>query len=209
MSRQLVLLADVVNSRSIDDRERFRDRLRAAFVSVNETESKHLTVPVSTMKGVDEFGCILNHLAPLPDIIVPLLRAAHPHGIRFGVAMGKIDIGMGENSVAAMDGTAFHDASALLEDLRDSGLFVALQTGNQLDTLVGGALNLLAMGEIGVTPRQLEIIQAYETHGTQVGAAESLDIHQQAVSESLKRAQYGQRDAIRTKLRQALEELYD
>lgn len=119
MSDKLVLLADVVQSRRIENRERFSKRLQDTFGEVNAAEQKWLDVPLTTMKGVDEFGCVLTHRAPLPDVIVPLQRAAHPFGIRIGLATGEIDVGHGSETVAKMDGPAFHDASALLEELRE------------------------------------------------------------------------------------------
>ena len=209
MSHNLVLLADVVQSRTIADRERFQRQLKHTFDEVNEAENEWLSVPLTTMKGVDEFGCVLTHRAPLPDIIVPLQRVAHPTGIRFGLAAGSIDVGTGSDTVAEMDGPAFHEASSLLEELRDTGQYVAIETDDPLDDLIAGALDLLAMGELSVTPRQLEIITAYGDHGTQSAAGDELGIHQQAVSESLTRSQYRQRQAVRTQLRETLEELYD
>lgn len=208
-SKQYVVLVDVVGSREVEDREGFEDRLRDALEAVNETEREYLSTPLTRMKGVDEFGCVLDRLSPVPDVVSSILDRIHPTYARFGVARGDIDVGAGRETVAHMDGPAFHRASALLEGLGDGELYVGVDTDTPADGLVASALNLLLMEREDLTERQVEVCLAFERHGTQSAASEALDVPQQSVSETLRRANYARRLEIRRVLRRSLESIYD
>lgn len=204
-----VVLVDLVGSRDIDDRAAFEARLDDALAHVNAAEAAHLATPLTKMKGIDEFGCVLTDMAPLPDLIPALLDRIHPTLARFGVASGGIDVGRDSDTVAEMDGPAFHRASELLDSLERDGLYARVETDTAADGLVSGALNLLVLGREDLTDRQVEMILAYERHGTQTAAGDALGVPQQAVSEALRRANHERRRAIRADLRTALEAVYD
>lgn len=204
-----VVLVDIVDSREIQDRETFESRLEDAFDHVNEAERASISTPLTQMKGVDEFGCVLTRVAPVPDIMSEILNRIHPSYARFAIASGGIDIGAERETVARMDGPAFHRASALLNDIEDSGLYVAVDTNRETDGLVANALNLLLLEREHLTERQVEVILAYERHGTQSRAGEELGLRQQTVSNALHRANYMRRVKIRRSLRDALEAVYD
>lgn len=204
-----VVLGDVVASREIEDRDEFESRLQAAFNHVNNTEGESLSTPFTQMKGIDEFGCVLTKVSPLPDIISDVLNRIHPSRARFAIASGEIDVGSERETVAQMDGTAFHRASALLDTIEDNRLYVDIDAHRETDALVAIALNLLVMERENITDRQVEVILAYEKFGTQSKAGEELGLRQQAVSNTLHRANYNRRKKIRNDLREALEVNYD
>lgn len=204
-----VVLADVVGSRDIDDRDAFEARLRTAFDHVNEAEAEYVSTPLTHMKGIDEFGCVLTSAAAVPDLASGLLDRIHPTRVRFAVASGDIDVGDDRETVAEMDGPAFHRASELLETLASNELYAAVDTGKDADGLFAAALNLLLLEREDLTERQVEVILAYERHGTQTEVGEALGLKQQAVSKTLRRANYERRREIRRGLRRALEAVYD
>lgn len=205
---RFVVLADVVGSRGIEDRNAFEADLEAAFESLNREQADSLTTPLSRMKGVDEFGCVLESLHPLPGVVSELLVRTHPVCARFAVATGAIDVGLGRDSVAEMDGPAFHAASELLEGLEGEGLYVGIDTGRPQDDLAAAALNFLVLHQTSMTERQVEIGRAYERHGTQSDAAAALGITQQAVSKALTDADYERGVALRRMIEHGLEGSY-
>ncbi|SDM72898.1 SatD family (SatD) [Halogranum gelatinilyticum] len=204
-----VVLVDVVDSREIPNRERFEEQLEDALGFVNQTESENVSTPFTQMKGIDEFGCVLRKLSPIPDIIPEVLNRIYPAYARFAVASGEIDIGTGRETVAQMDGPAFHRASELLESVEATDLYVDVKTNQKTDALVANALNLLLLEREHLTSRQVETILAYEKHGTQSKAGAELGLRQQAVSDTLHRANYKRRKKIRRSLRDTIEKLYD
>ncbi|MFB6256601.1 MAG: SatD family protein [Haloplanus sp.] len=204
-----VVLVDLVGSRDIDDRESFGSRLEDAINIINDSEGKHMSTPMTRMGGIDEFGCVLTRLEPLPGIVCSLLDRIHPTLARFGVSTGEIDIGYDHETVAEMDGPAFHRARTLLEDAESVGLYAGVDTGAPTDSLVSTALNAFVLAREPITERQIEVILAYEQSGTQTAAGDQLGIPQQAVSDALRRANYRQRRAIRDELTRAIATNYD
>lgn len=205
---QYVVLVDIVDSRKIENRETFESRLKNAFESVNESEAESLSTPLTQMKGIDEFGCVLTTVSPLPDIITGILDRIHPTYARFAIASGEIDIGTERETVAEMDGPAFHRASAMLDSIENEELYVGVDTNREIDGLAASALNLLVLEREDLTDRQVEVILAYERHGTQASAGEELGLQQQAISNTLRRANYMRRREIQRNLRRALEDVY-
>lgn len=208
MTDQYVVLADVVNSRDIDDRERFRATLADTLAYVNEEYRNAIETEFDLIKGVDEFGGVLDRLSPVYEILSEVLNGVHPVRVRFGIARGNVDVNGTSGSVSDMDGTAFHRADRLLGDAESDGLYAYVDTDEPIDPILSNNINLLLMFRDRLTDRQVEITRAYERCGTQSAAAEYLDIRQQSVSESLKRADYDRLRQIRDALHDVLEAIY-
>lgn len=209
LDTRYVVLVDVVDSREIQNRDAFESRLKSAFDYVSDAERESISTPFTQMKGIDEFGSVLTRVSPIPDIMSDILNRIHPSQARFAIASGEIDIGAERETVAQMDGPAFHRASALLDEIEDEEMYVGLDTSQEMDPLVASALNLLMIERERLTDRQVEVILAYEKFGTQSKAGEELGLRQQAVSNALNRANYKRRMKIRKSLRQALKSNYD
>ncbi len=206
--RPFVLLGDVIDSRELDDRTAFGDRLAAALGTVNETYGASILTRFESIKGIDEFGGVLDRLDQVYEIIATMLDRIHPVTVRFGIVQGTVDVGTPGDPITELDGPAFHRAGAILEGLPETGMYVGVDTGRAVDSLLENVLNLLLIEREGLTPRQVEVIRAYERAGTQSAAAASLDIPQQSVSKTLSRANYQRRSTIRRQLQSSLEVLY-
>lgn len=209
MGIRYVVLADVVNSRDLADRDSFRERLTETLSSVNEAHRTSIDTAFERIKGIDEFGGVLGDLAPVYDIIADILNGVHPVPVRFAVAGGNVDVSKRSDAVSEMDGPAFHRADQLLSEVESTDLYAAVDTGHAIDPLVSNNVNLLLMYRERLTDRQVEIVRAYERHDTQTAAAEELGVRQQTVSKTLKRAGYDRTTAIRRYLRETLEVVYE
>lgn len=209
MADQYVVLADVVESRDVSDRDSLRSRLSETLASVNDVHGASIDTAFERIKGIDEFGGVLAELAPVYDVIVDVLNGIHPVQVRFAVAGGRVDVNEAADSVSEMDGPAFHRADRLLSEVESADLYAAVDAGRDVDPLVSNNVNLLLMYRDRLTDRQIEIVRAYERHGTQSAAADELGVRQQTVSKTLKRAGYDRTQRIRTHLRETLEAVYD
>ena len=78
MTRFYVLLGDVVQSREIDDRAAFRQRLEDACRDVTARYPDGLYTDVTVLKGVDEIGAVLLSIADVYRIVTDLAEAALP-----------------------------------------------------------------------------------------------------------------------------------
>lgn len=200
-----VVLGDVVGSRQIEDREAFHAELRTAIAMINDRHEDALVAPFETIKGVDELGGVLASVTPLSTVQKRLSRAVHPEQIRLAAVVGEVDVNPSGGDVAAMDGPAFAEADSVLDDLDEEGLTFRLAGIDPvLDPLISDQCNLLDMVRSQWSERKLEVIVAYEEHGTQREAAASLDISTQAVSEHLRGANWHQIDRIESRLATAL-----
>lgn len=127
--RAYVLLADVVGSRDIDDREEFGDRLRATLTAATHRHSDALATDLAALKGVDEFGGVLTDRGAVYEVVRDLQAGLHPVAARYVVVGGVIDVRPDADDVAAMDGPAFHRADELLGGLPSEGGRFAFETG--------------------------------------------------------------------------------
>ncbi|WP_254863242.1 SatD family protein [Halovivax gelatinilyticus] len=199
-----VVLGDVVDSRSITERDRFRETFAEARERVARRYESAFVAGPSVLKGIDELGGVLSTLEPVYDIVVTLQTALHPHAIRIAVASGEISVGP-DGSVAQMDGEAFHRATELLEAIERDGLRFGLDTGTHpLDTAIAGEINLLVHVRESWTDRQREVVTRYERAPTQRAVASELEISQQAVSNVLQSASWPLVETIEGRLRETL-----
>lgn len=201
MPSRYVLLGDVVQSRRIDDREAFRERLTEVCATLNDAYETSIHADFTVLKGVDEVGGVLSSLTDAYDITRDLFEALRPYELRMVIASGTIDVGVDSRDVAEMDGPAFHRAAELLDALENSGLLFDMDVGKgTLDTALADEINLLLLVRQGWTDRQREIVQAYLRHGDQAGAARELGVTQQAISDALTKASWPTVDAIEGRL---------
>ena len=209
MGSHYVILADIIGSRDIEDRRVFRESLTNALDTVNDQFASAMGVPFEPIKGIDEFGGVLTDLAPIYELVQVVLHAIHPVEARIVVATGGIDVGHFDAGIGSLDGPAFHRADELLTTLSDEDLYFGMDTGQPADALVATTVNLLMMILRDRTSRQIEVVEAYEAHGTQTAAAADLDVPQQSISQTLQRAEYKRTKLIRAQFMSAITDIYE
>lgn len=204
MTRDCVVLADVRDSRDLADRESFGDDLDATLTDLNETLAGSITAEFAPLKGIDEFGGVLDSPRRVYDVIRQVAEGLFPVAVRFGVAYDTVDV-VPESDVALMDGPAFHRADELLRAVESSGDLVGVDTGDPLrDGYLTDVANLLLTLRSDWTDRQFEVVTTYRETGSQTATAERLGVSQQAVSAALRRSHYGRIDRAETHLRRML-----
>ena len=205
MAEYYVVLGDVVQSRKIEDREAFQEQLAETCEQFTARKRDDIYGDFKILKGVDEFGGVLQSLENLYDVVVTFQDALHPHQVRMVVASGAIDVGLTTFDVEKMDGEAFHRASQRLEALEDDPLvFDLLIDDEPLGRTVADEINLLLDRRSEWTDRQREVIRIREEVDTQSAAAERLDVTQQAVSNVLSGANWQFVNKIEGRLRETL-----
>lgn len=203
-AERYVVLGDVVDSREIADRAGFRETFTEARETVATRYDASFVAGPAVLKGIDELGAVLASLESLYDIAITMQNALHPHAIRLAVASGDISVGEPE-TVAHMDGEAFHRATELLEAIERDGLRFGIDTDTRpLDTAVADEINLLLHVRESWTDRQRDVVSRYEEAPTQQAVAADLGISQQAVSNALRSASWPLVETIEERLRETL-----
>ncbi|PSP78190.1 hypothetical protein BRC81_09150 [Halobacteriales archaeon QS_1_68_20] len=207
MAEYYVVLGDVVHSREIEDREAFQDRLAETCARFSASEREDVYGDFTILKGVDEFGGVLQSLANLYEVVTAFQDALRPHGVRIVVASGSIDVGLTTFDVEKMDGEAFHRASERLEEIEDGPLsFDLLVDDAATGRAIADEINLLLRRREEWTDRQREVIDVRQGVDTQSAAAERLGVTQQAVSNVLSGADWPLVETVEERLRKTLRE---
>lgn len=208
-SQPYVVLADVIDSRTLDNRPQFQRTLEHALGAANATFDETILTDLEPIKGVDEFGGVLASIGPVFEVMAGILNRVHPVTIRWGIAQGRIDIGTVGDPISTLDGPAFHDAGEALDSAERANMYVGFQADRPFDGLVESTLNLLLFRRERLTERQVEVIRTYEHEGTQTRTASVLDVPQQSVSKTLQRADYRRISTIREQFQTTVENLYE
>lgn len=209
MSTHCVVLADVVESREINDRPSFRSILQTALETVNSRYSETIVANFELLKGIDEFGGVLTDISMIYWLLRDLTEILHPVEVRFGVAIDRIDVGRMDSSVSNLDGPAFHRSDDLLATAKEEDLLIVIDTSDPvLDPLFLVGIDSLLRVRHSWTDRQIEIVRTYRREESQYDAAEALGVSQQAISKALSRANYKRVKTLERHLNRALEEAY-
>lgn len=210
-TRRCVVVGDVVESRSVEDRESLYTQLEAGVRRANDAVEDHLVAPFTTLKGVDEVGGVLTTPGQSYRAMRELADAIHPTAIRFAVVWGHVDVGSDASDVAKMDGPAFHEADDLLGNVKQADRYVGLSvsdTEEWLVRLLANQMDLIFMWKDGWTPHQAEVMRLYRELGTMAAVATRIDVSVQAVSQTIQRADSQTVLAIEDDLETAMAELW-
>lgn len=200
-----VVLTDVVASRNIPDRKRFKKIFEAAIQKINVVFAADLQLPVQGWKGLDEAAALIKNPACLYKLIDMLNTLLAPEQMRMVLVKGAVELPATAN-IASADGTAFHQAAALMTSLKDQGLLLAASTGNEdQDRLLQLNINALQLLKSDWTERQRRMYAAYVASGNQEAVAKSLDVTQQTVSKTLKAINAAQVQLLEKSLQQWLD----
>jgi hypothetical protein len=206
-----LLLGDVKSSRKIENRDYFQDKLIKSYNKLNEDYIEDFYAKFKIIKGLDEIGCVLTNPVHIYDMIIEILDQIHPQEMRFAIVYDTINTGLeGEKKdITKMDGPAFHRASELMNDLKNSKLYFdmsinieeILDSNNTLyNKELSHTINEIIKKELVKlinqtiskrqkwTEKQRNIIKEYDKFRNQKEVANKQNITQQAVSKQLKTA---------------------
>lgn len=188
-----VLIADIVSSKKIEDRENIQTKLKGTLESVQDRKSgKGLISKPAIIRG-DEIELSFEKATQCFRTFREIERELYPTKLWGGIGIGGIDTDIREN-VSEMDGPAFHRAREALEKGKGTQerpvLFVRCgdeKLEETLDTL----LLLLYSVKNDWTERQQEFAEYYlskEGKTTQKEIGEHFESDQSTVSRTLSRA---------------------
>lgn len=128
--KTIVLIADIVSSRQIKDRDRIQRNLKELFKKIN-LSSPSILSPVTITLG-DEFQCVYSSGDEIFNHIWKILETAYPEKIRFSYGIGEITTRINKQQAIGMDGPAFYEArEGLIQLKEDEQLFNVRVKDNQ------------------------------------------------------------------------------
>ncbi len=182
----IVLIADIVSSKKISDRDRFQKNLKAEINKINK-ESGSILSPMTITLG-DEFQCVYSDAGEIFRHIWGILFACYPERIRFSYGMGTITTTINRKQAIGMDGPAFYDARDGLKVLKQKHhLFNIMYSEGipEIVDLVRNTLRLISYNVAGWKKNRIEIMGML-SGGTPVKLiANKLNISEQAVYKNI------------------------
>ena len=192
----LALIADVIDSKMVQERFNLQKQLEKALRKMNELFGDYLA-SCYTLTLSDEFQALLKVDAPVFQIIDTLRSELSPTQLRFGIGLGEIATAIDPLQSIGADGPAYWNARAainLVHQKNDYGnTQIYFSSGNDSKDLLVNAL--IASGEAirsGWRGSQEEILLdllkrfVYSENFSQQDLAQSLDINPSALSKRLK-----------------------
>lgn len=192
----LALIADVIDSKMVQERFNLQKQLEKALRKMNELFGNYLASCFTLTLG-DEFQALLKVDAPVFQIIDTLRSELIPTQLRFGIGLGEIVTAIDPLQSIGADGPAYWNARAainLVHQKNDYGnTQIYFSSGNDSKDLLVNAL--IASGEAirsGWRGSQEEILLdllkrfVYSENFSQQDLAQSLDINPSALSKRLK-----------------------
>lgn len=160
----LVVIGDLVGSRSVADRSRLQERFANVVDKLNST-LEDVRSPYTVTLG-DEFQVVLSSsrrlFADLTSLAAellgpPTLEQKDPLSteIRFSIAVGSLATPINPNQAIGMDGPAFHSARLGIEQLKQTGdRYAICGLGQTVDELCNSMFALLSHELSGWSPRR-------------------------------------------------------
>ena len=192
----LALIADVIDSKMVEERFDLQKQLEKTLQTMNELFGEFLASSFTLTLG-DEFQALLKADAPVFQIIDTLRSELTPTQLRFGIGLGEIVTDIDPLQSIGADGPAYWNARAainLVHQKNDYGnTQIYFSCGNDSKDLLVNAL--IASGEAirsGWRGSQEEILLdllkrcVYSENFSQQDLAQSLEINPSALSKRLK-----------------------
>jgi len=196
----VAIIGDIINSRLISNRFEIQEKLIKTLEEINLKYSDNIESNFMITLG-DEFQGLLKDGANIINIIEFIQIKMYPIRIRFGIGIGKIETEINRLVPIGSDGSAYHNARQMIDNLKDVGkknktfsanIMIASDGCNSdVETLLNTILSLCTVIRRKWSSRQREVIFDCILNGdNQRKAAERLNISQPTVQRTLSFADY-------------------
>ena len=184
MEKLLVLIGDIEDSQSIQDRDRkaLQEQLSDELQVINEAYKEEIVSPYTITLG-DEFQAVFNSADAVFVQMMKLMAAIHPIGVRFSLAVGAIETAINTEQAIGMDGPAFHQARHGVEMLKESGYIFNIGFENEDSSelkIINNSLQLLSGRIRGWNKRRLIILHMMKEGYNYKEISKTLEISQPA-----------------------------
>lgn len=190
---KLALIADIMNSKEIEDRNDFQIKLKILLESINYRYSEDLAVGFRISKG-DELEAVFHSVDCVMEILDEINLSLYPVKIRWGMGLGKIETTSSILREREVDGSMYAYAREALKRVKHKDnygksliSFKSSTENSKNESLLNSIFQLQDSIRLSWTFDQSYIIQylikeyAYGSF-VQKDVAERLDLSQQRIS---------------------------
>ncbi len=182
---KLCLIADIVKSRILRDRQIAQETLEKSLESINGESSASLISPFTITLG-DEFQAVYRDFSCVFGHVVKILYDCYPLRIRFALGYGEVVTRINPVAAIGMDGPGFYAARDLLESLKSKkttvfGLrmpavykYSFADASLRLASDIIGSLNKTSLGCCAYALRGYNPRQIHEVIGPELGITDKM-----------------------------------
>jgi len=184
-STHLAVIADLVKSRSVTDREQVQATLRDTISDINRRNGG-IASPYTLTLG-DELQALLGDGRRAFDDAVTIQAAVHPVMVRFSLAVGTLTTAVNPAQALGMDGPAFHRARDGIETLKSDNTSLFYVSGLQPDTaaLSNASLSLISHDFSKWHGRRFQILADLQRDIPVPDIARRLGVSEQAIYKNI------------------------
>lgn len=187
----IALIADICQSKKLDDRSLVQDQLQIACDNINERrESFGLVSPFTITLG-DEIQALFSYSDQIWVAIFELEQAMHPVRLRFGFGVGEIATKVNNASAIGMDGPAFYRARKAVEELRADNKYYRVAGLGQQEELVKHSMDLVSHQRSSWRLNRLAIFVGVLKGDTASVLSKQLGITVEAVYKNIRDGEFG------------------
>ncbi len=181
----LVIIGDIVHSRSLQNRYRLQTQFEQHLKEVQSKYNKDCVSPLTLTIG-DEFQTVLQTTGRMFAMLQAIEISTKEFAMRFGFGAGGINTAINRKRAIGMDGPAFHSARQAIEEAKRMGYNYYFNGGDETNER---RINIL-LEWIGVTWQrwtyEKKKILHYNRQGwTQQKIAKELSMSQSAISQHI------------------------
>lgn len=184
MSAAIVLIADLIGSRNVQERGDLQITLSETLERLNR-RNPDIASPYTLTLG-DEFQVVLNQADHLFHDITSLLATITPELARFSISVGEITTPLNPKQAIGMDGPAFYRARDELETLKKGrGLFTLSGVSSDCLRLANLSLNLVAHNVRKWNPTRIQVLDRLYAHSPVSEIAQALQLSDKAIYKNI------------------------
>ncbi|MBP7196261.1 MAG: hypothetical protein KBA05_02495 [Anaerolineaceae bacterium] len=158
----IVVIADIINSKSLLNRVQVQESLQQILNQINETFEEYLASKFTITLG-DEFQGVLNHSNNLLHILDKITFPLLPVRFRFGIGIGALTTKLDPSICIGSDGPAFWKAREAIEyvhrnnDYGRANIHLSVEEPDDSVNLINQILKLTALQVSGWRDSQINV----------------------------------------------------
>lgn len=153
----IALIADIVNSRKIEDRDKFQQKLEDQLRALNKRNANLLS-PYTLTLG-DEFQAVYSKADNLFNDVWEIMSGLYPHKARFALGVGTLTTPVNPKRAIGMDGPAFHFARNGISELKETSYLMKI-AGEEIPhlSLLNNCLYLVSQSAANWSANRFQVL---------------------------------------------------
>ena len=182
----IVLIADIISSKKIRDRNKIQKSLQSELKKINR-KSRYLISPMTITLG-DEFQCVYSDADEIFKHIWGIILACYPERLRFSFGIGTITTDINRKQAIGMDGPAFHEAREGLSGLKKKDYYFnirSMENNSDVLNLIRNTLYFISFNVKNWNKNRIEIMNMLAHEFPVKLISHNINISEQAVYKNI------------------------